>query len=77
MKNDYFFHSYMKQFEILKIVTLDNTETNKAFHGHKLLLAYFYFKKKTRVLRLYSIIIYTKLHSSIIKSFTFKVCWHY
>jgi len=34
MKNDYFFHSYMKQFEILKIVTLDNTQTNKAFHGH-------------------------------------------
>ena len=24
MKNDYFFHSYMKQFEILKIMTLDN-----------------------------------------------------
>ena len=34
MKNDYFFHSYIKQFEILKIVTLDNTQTNKAFHGH-------------------------------------------
>ena len=34
MKNDYFFHSYIKQFEILKIVTFDNTQTNKAFHGH-------------------------------------------
>ena len=34
MKNDYFFHSYMKQFEILKIITLDNTQTNKAFHGN-------------------------------------------
>ena len=34
MKNDYFFHKFMKQFEILKIITLDNTQTNKAFHGN-------------------------------------------
>ena len=24
----------MKQYQILKIITLDNTQTNKAFHGH-------------------------------------------
>ena len=34
MKQDHSFHSYMRQWQILKLHTLTSTETNQIFHGH-------------------------------------------
>jgi len=71
MKNDYFFHSYMKQFEILKIITLDNTQTNKAFHGNaQTPTSLFLLQKKTSSLQT---LLYNNINQSY-ELFDYKNC---